>query len=176
MQQPATEIKRTAVSTLAPKWQRAEVLEAVFDQLSDALFLYDKDLHIVGVNQAAQRLFGMSAEEMVGKHCRELFHCTVCEPNCGIAQGLGQSPCIPTGTVHLHLDNGRERMVVIRTVQLLDHRGEVEGVVATVKDITEAAEASKRQIIAESQAMREVLNFVRRVAVSEANSDRKSVV
>jgi PAS domain S-box-containing protein len=53
------------VSTLAPKWQRPEIFEAVFDQLSDALFLYDKDLNVVGVNQAAQRLFGMSSEEMI---------------------------------------------------------------------------------------------------------------
>ena len=168
---PVAEVRRNFVSILAPNWQRAEVLEAVFDQLSDALFLYDKDLSIVGVNQSAQKLLGMTAEEMVGKHCRDLFRCAECEPSCGMLQGLEQSSaCIPTGTVHLHMDNGRERMVVIRTVQLLDAGGNLEGVVATVKDITEEAEGSKRQIIAESQAMREVLNFVRRVAISEANS------
>ena len=170
MDQPASTWKPTVAPIFASNWKRADVLEAVFDQLSDALFLYDKNLNIVGINHAAQRLFGMSAEEMVGKHCRDLFHCTVCEPNCGLMQGLGQSSCIPTGTVHLHLDNGHERMVVIKTVQLHDAAGEIEGVVATIKDITEEAEPSKRQIIAESQAMREVLNFVRRVAVSEANS------
>ena len=171
MELPIAEVRRSFVSILAPNWQRAEVLEAVFDQLSDALFLYDRDLSIVGVNQSAQRLLGMTAEEMVGKHCRDLFRCTECEPSCGMLQGLGQSSaCIPTGTVHLHMDNGRERMVVIRTVQLLDASGSLEGVVATVKDITEEAEGSKRQFIAESQAMREVLNFVRRVAISEANS------
>ena len=76
------------MSTLAPKWQRPEILEAVFDQLSDALFLYDKDLNVVGVNQAAQRLFGMSSQEMIGKQCQELFRCTACEPGCGILRGL----------------------------------------------------------------------------------------
>ena len=155
---------------LAPSWQRPDVLQAIFDQLSDALFLYDKDLYITGVNQAAQRLFGMTAEEMVGRHCKELFHCTVCEPGCGMAQGVGQNTCVPSGTIRLHTDNGRERMVVIRTVQLVDDVGDLEGVVATVKDITEEAEPSKRQVIAESQSMREVLNFVKRVAVSEATS------
>jgi PAS domain S-box-containing protein len=156
---------------LAVRWQRPEILEAIFDQLSDALFLYDKGLHIVGVNQAAQRLFGMPAEEMIGRHCRDLFHCAVCEPSCGMLLGLSESGVSqPTGTISLHLDSGRERMVVIRTIQLHDDAGAIDGVVATVKDITEEAEPARRQIIAESQAMRDVLNFVRRVAISEAAS------
>ena len=49
------------MAILDPRWQRADVLEAVFNQISDALFLYDKDSRITGANQAAQRLFGMTA-------------------------------------------------------------------------------------------------------------------
>jgi two-component system, NtrC family, response regulator AtoC len=170
MLEPGTSLGKHPGSHLGAHWQRPEVLEAIFDQLSDALFLYDKSLHIVGVNPAAQRLFGMSAQEMIGKHCRELFHCTVCEPGCGILEGLGPSACLPNGTIRIHMDNGRERMVVMRTVQLLDASGALEGVVATVKDITGEAELAGRQIIAESQAMRDLLNFVRRIAISEAGS------
>ena len=87
------------MSTLAPKWQRPEILEAVFDQLSDAVFLYDKDLSVVGVE------------------CRR--------------RGLEPSSCMPTGTVSLHTGNGMERMVVIRTVQIFNDAGALEGVVAT---------------------------------------------
>jgi PAS domain S-box-containing protein len=158
------------MSTLALKWQRPEILEAVFDQLSDALFLYDKDLSVVGVNQAAQRLFGMSSEEMIGKQCQELFRCTACEHGCGILQGLEHSSCMPTGTVSLRTGNGLERMVVIRTVQIFNDAGALECVVATAKDTTGEAEPAKRRIIAESQAMRDVLDFVRRVAISDAGT------
>ena len=42
--------------------------------------------------------------------------------------------------------------------------------VATIKDITEEAAPQKREVIAESGPMREVLNFVRRVAASEATT------
>src|SRR5271165_1790406 len=130
----------STVPYLSAQWQRPEVLESIFDQLSDALFVYDKRLHIVGVNQSAQRLFGMLAEEMIGKHCQEIFRCSACEPGCGILQGLEDSACMPNGTVNLHMTNGRERLVVFRTVQLMDSAGALEGVVATVKDITEEAE------------------------------------
>ncbi|HEU0141986.1 MAG TPA: PAS domain-containing protein, partial [Bryobacteraceae bacterium] len=149
---------------LMERWQRANVLGAVFDQLSDALVLYDANLTISGVNQAAERLFGMTAEEMVGRHCNDVFRCAVCEPGCGMLVGLNQAPNGAQSTVRLHTDNGRERLALIRTNQLLDENGNVDGAVATIKDITEEVAPQKREIIAESASMRDVMHFVRRVA------------
>jgi PAS domain S-box-containing protein len=155
---------------LSAEWQKANLLEAVFDLLSDALVLYDADLTITGVNQAAERLFGLSAEEMVGRHCREVFRCAACDEECGMLVGLNQGPSAAHSTLRLHTDNGRERLAVIRTTQLVGDGGKLEGVIATVKDITEEVAPHKREVIAESPAMREVLNFVRRVAASEATT------
>ena len=61
-------------------------------------------------------------------------------------------------------------MAVVRTVELLDEGGTVQGMVATVTDITEEAAPATRQIISESPAMVKLLEFVRRVAISEATS------
>lgn len=146
------------------------MLHAVFDQLSDALVLYDRQMVITGVNKAAERLFGMSAEEMVGRNCSEVFHCVVCDQTCGVVVGLTQTAGSAHSTVRLHTDNGRERMAVIRTNQLHSESGELEGVVATIKDITDEVAPQKREIIAESPAMRELFHFVRRVAASEATT------
>src|SRR5450755_4580207 len=44
MESPAPSEKHP-VSYLAASWQRPEILEAIFDQITDALFLYDKSLH-----------------------------------------------------------------------------------------------------------------------------------
>jgi PAS domain S-box-containing protein len=158
------------MSKLSPEWRRTSVLEAVFDQLSDALVLYDPDFTIMGVNRAAEKLFGMTSEDMVGKHCQEVFRCAGCEPGCGVLVGLDQTPMPPNSTVRLHTDNGMERLVVMRTTQMFDDDGEVEGVVATIKDVTEEATPQKREIIGESAVMREVMSFVRRVASSEATT------
>ena len=48
------------MSKLTPEWQQTRILEAVFDQLSDALVLYSPDFTITGVNRAAEKLFGMA--------------------------------------------------------------------------------------------------------------------
>ncbi|MDW8131886.1 MAG: sigma 54-interacting transcriptional regulator, partial [Bryobacterales bacterium] len=156
------------MAKLLPQWQSAKVLEAVFDQLSDALIIYDRDLKITGVNRAAERLLGLGASEMIGRNCREVFHCSGCESGCGLLEGLQDSA--PHGTVRLHTEDGRERLVLIRTSQLFDEHGNLEGAVATVKDVTDELAPMKREIIAESPAMREVINFVRKVAVSEATT------
>jgi PAS domain S-box-containing protein len=158
------------MSKLTPGWQRTSVLESVFDQLSDALVLYDAEFSITGVNRAAEKLFGMASEEMLGKHCQEIFKCTVCEPNCGVLVGLNQPLAAANCTVRLHTPNGMERLVVMRTNQMFDDAGHLTGVVATIKDITEEAAPQKREVIAESGPMREVMNFVRRVSASEATT------
>jgi len=158
------------MSKLVPEWQRSGILEAVFDQLSDALVLYAPDFTITGVNRAAEKLFGMTSEEMIGRHCQEIFRCGVCEPGCGVLVGLNQAPGAPHCTIRLHTDNGMERLVVMRTSQMFDDDGRLEGVVATIKDVTDEAAPQKREVIAESPVMREALNFVRRVAASEATT------
>ena len=158
------------MSKLTPGWQNSSVLESVFDQLSDALLLYDPDFRITGVNRSAEKLFGLTSAEMLGRHCQEIFKCAVCEPNCGMLVGLNQSPAASSTTVRLHTDNGMERLVVMRTNQMFNDAGDLTGVVATIKDITEEAAPQKRAVIAESPSMREVMNFVRRVSASEATT------
>ena len=158
------------MSKLTPAWQRVGVLESVFDQLSDALVLYDPEFRVTGVNRAAEKLFGASAEEMLGKRCEEIFKCPVCEPGCGVLVGLNQAPNAPSCTVRLHTGNGMERLVVMHTTQMFDEHAKLAGVVATIKDITDEAAPQRREVIAESGPMREVVNFVRRVAASEATT------
>jgi len=158
------------MSKLTPGWQKAGILEAVFDQLSDALLLYDTDFRITGVNRAAEKLFAMSSEEMLGRHCQEIFKCSVCEPGCGILVGLNQAPSSPHATIRLNTEGGMERLVVIKTTQMVDDGGHVTGVVATIRDVTEEAAPEHREVIAESPSMRELVSFVRRVAASEATT------
>jgi len=158
------------MAKLVPAWQQPSLMEAVFDQLSDALVLYDTNSVITGINQAAERMFGMSSEEMVGKDCREVFRCVGCDPSCGITLSLSASPSVSHSTLRLHIDNGRERLAVMRTKQLFDSAGRLAGVVATIRDITDEAAPQKREVVAESQSMRDVMQFVRRVAASEATT------
>lgn len=155
------------MAKLHTEWQNAELLVRIFDSVSDALVLYDKDHVITGVNAAAEELLGLSAEDLLGRDCRDMFRCQECEPGCGLHPGLVQIGGA-NGAVRLHTENGFERLVVLKTTPFHSADGKLEGILATIRDIGAETEPQKREVIAESPAMREVLNFVRRVAISEA--------
>jgi len=161
------------MSKLASSWQNTTVFESVFDQLSDALILYDLEFRITGINYSAERLFGISSGEMLGKHCREVFQCTECERR-GVPAAVDQTPPAVdqtppavSGTFRMHIGSGIERQVAMRIRQIRDD-GRLVGVAATIREITERAAPAARALIAESAIMLEILDFVRRVATSEA--------
>jgi transcriptional regulator with PAS, ATPase and Fis domain len=85
----------------------------------------------------------------------------------GLTQPTGNGT---SGTVRLRTENGMERLVVIRTSPVYSRKGELQGAVAAIKDLTAEIEPQNREIIAESPQMREMIHFVRRVAISEANT------
>ena len=159
------------MSKLTMRWRQAGVMEAVFDQLSDALVLYDSNHTITGVNRAAEKLFGVSAEEMIGRQCRDAFRCSECQSSCGFVEALSfGATTLPHATVRIRTDDGRERLVLVRTSHVYGDTGRMEGVVATIKDITDDVASGKREVIAHSPAMRDVLGFVKKVAASEATT------
>jgi PAS domain S-box-containing protein len=151
------------------QFPQSKILEAVFDHLSDAVILYDADLNITGVNRAAEILFDINAEDVVGESCREVFRCATCDQECGVQLGV-QQPALSNGTIRFTTRNGGERMAVIRTTLLHHENGEVEGAVATIKDVTEELLPQKREMVAESQSMRDINAFLRRIAASEAST------
>jgi len=140
------------MSKLAPGWQRISVFEAVFDQLSDALILYDCEFTITGVNRSAETLIGKPAREMLGKHCKEV---------------LGTVPESPAHqTFHLDRGNGVERLVAMLTGEIFGDGGQPAGVVATFRALGGASAPPQHTVIAESSAMLEILKLVRRIAAS----------
>jgi len=149
-------------------WVDTNLLTTVFDHISDAIVLYDNHRKIMGVNQAAVKLFGLSREDMLGHDCSEVFRCGVCEPGCGILVSLNQVQPNHNATIHIHTDDGRERLAIIRTSPVINSGGHIIGSVATVRDVTQVVEPHRREIVAESPAMVDLVSFVRKVASSEA--------
>jgi transcriptional regulator with PAS, ATPase and Fis domain len=63
-----------------------------------------------------------------------------------------------------------DRLAVIRTTMLYDEDGQPEGAIATIKDVSSEAEPQRQNVVADSVSMHEIMQFVRRVAASEATT------
>ncbi|MDP3879943.1 MAG: PAS domain S-box protein, partial [Dehalococcoidales bacterium] len=57
-----------ALAQAAQQWQET------FDAIPDLISIHDKEYNILKVNRAFTRMFGMTAEQLVGKKCYEVFH------------------------------------------------------------------------------------------------------
>ena len=159
------------MSKLVPNWQKTSVFEAVFDQLCDALVLYDPEFRITGVNRPAEVLFGKTADEMVGSCCQEVFRSTVGRTRGGAMLGLEKACATAQQTLCLEIGNGVERLVVMRLSQVFDEGGRLAGGAATIRDITESTSLPHRHtVIAESPVMLDILKLVRRIGASEAGT------
>jgi PAS domain S-box-containing protein len=157
------------MSKLAPSWQKTSVFEAVFDQLCDALVLYDPEFRITGVNRPAEELFGKTAKEMVGSYCHEIFRSVTSGPECRALLGLEKACQAAQQTLCLDIGHGLERLVVMRTCQVFDEGGQLAGGSANIHDIAErTSPPHQHTVIAESPGMLEILKLVRRIAASEA--------
>ena len=151
-------------------WENERALQAVLDNISDGVLTYDRDLRITGINRAAEEILGYSGADIVGRSCREVFRCEVCDPGCGFAVALSTLQPVSNATVRIHTAEGTERLALIHTTPIEDGQGRLDGVVVTFRDVTEQVEPQNRSFVTESPRMRQVLSFVRKVASSEATS------
>jgi len=102
-----------------------------FDAVSDVLWLLDKDFKIIRTNQAAEKLLGMRAKDLIGKHCWEIVHQTsIQDVECPVFEvnrtGKSASSEIQAG----------EKWFYIIINPIYSHNKELMGYVHTIRDIT----------------------------------------
>ncbi len=146
-------------------------LEAIFRSVKDAIITVDKDLVVLEVNEAAQKICGMT-RGAIGKPLGEFQ----ADCNCKCLDTL-QKTISSKQFVELHRTecehNGRYRQVVtINTSPLLNSRGEFSGAVMVVRDDTRLNElerdlGERRQfhhIIGQNKQMQKIYSLIEDLA------------
>jgi len=118
--------------------KRESDLNFLLNSITDALILGDQNLIITGWNGAAEKTYGWSAEEAIGKHLMDFLH-TSYPPGIdreGLVTDLHQKGNWKAEVTLRHKD-GRKIAVLASVSALKDEAGNVAGVVAIHQDITE---------------------------------------
>jgi len=118
----------------------AEEWRTTFDSISDFVSLHGKDYKVVRVNRAFADAVKMKPEELIGKHCYELFHGTK-EPHPDCPYEQVQKTKKPATVEYFEPNFDMYLQATISPI--INEEGECTGAVHVAKDITERKRAEE---------------------------------
>ncbi len=122
-----------SLQTMRKLLQSKELLQSVFDGISDMVILLDKDLRIKMFNKAYLKRYGSMERDLLGRRCSEIHAGDACTyPECG-ARKACQSK---TAEVEEVVSSSGE-IFFTHFYPVLDEQGEVASVVRYSRDITD---------------------------------------
>jgi PAS domain S-box-containing protein len=127
------------VTRVAQEWQRT------FDATNDAIWILDRNQHVMRSNRTAERFFPAAGGRFVGRHCYEIVHGTSePPPDCPI---LRSRKSLRRESMDLFLGGSWFEVIVD---PLLDEEGRFDGAIHIVSDITgrKKAEAERNRLTA----------------------------
>ncbi|MBI4826619.1 MAG: response regulator [Nitrospirae bacterium] len=111
----------------------AEEWRVTFDAIADFVTVHDMDFRIVKANKALADFLGVRIQDIVGRHCYEVFH-NFSEPMAGCPH-LEMLKAGKTVTKDIN-DDHLGRYLMVSVSPLFDEAGEIKGSVHYMKDIT----------------------------------------
>jgi PAS domain S-box-containing protein len=120
-----------------PVSPREQFLNRVLNSITDPLVIYDRNFRIVMGNQALMSIYHREPEQLMGRHCYEVFHgrSAVCE-ECHI-QDVFRSGESQMREKVIRLPNGRLRHFEIHAYPVKDAGGDVIQAIEHGRDISE---------------------------------------
>lgn len=126
--------------------EQERFLSSIFSSIQDLLCVTDKDLNILRVNSAVEKMLS-HAMPLIGRKCYEAFHgrsepCEICPTLRTLESGTAQS-----NVITLKNNNEIIRWFDVHSFPLTDlERGEIEGVIEYARDITDRKKAEQELI------------------------------
>ncbi|RJO62537.1 MAG: PAS domain S-box protein [Dehalococcoidia bacterium] len=114
---------------------RAE-LECVLDLVTHGIRIVNKDYSIKAINRALAEMSGVSAEQVVGRKCYEIFPSVACHTGeCRMARILGGEESVRVEIERARSD-GSTVPCLVTAIPFHGPEGETAGIIETFRDIT----------------------------------------
>jgi PAS domain S-box-containing protein len=112
-------------------------LERILDNLKEGIIAHDVNRRIFFFNQEAERVTGYSREEVLGRDCHEVFGAPFCGEHCNFCNDKPLLEDKEEYSVNTPTKNGEPRRVEMSVTTMRDETGQVFGVLASFRDITD---------------------------------------
>ncbi len=119
--------------------------EQIFQSAAEGIVVYDRELKYLAWNSTMEKLTGVPAREVLGKHSLELFsHLREYEVDRLIAQALAGQVVSSCDMPYKVPRNEKKGWVTGTYAPYRDARGKIIGAIGVIRDITERREAEER--------------------------------
>ena len=153
-----------------------EELLIIIDSISDGVFAVDTELKITFLNKAAERITGYTAEEAMGRPCKEIFRSNICESHCALKETMATKKPVVNRPVCMTNKAGRRVPISISSALLIDLEGRIIGGVETFRDLDLveklrkdfAARYQMEDIISRDKKMLEMFKILPTIAESDS--------
>ncbi len=151
-------------------------LRIILDSVADGIFTVDQEFNIQSLNQAAERIIGMTKAEALGKKCYHVFNANICQGNCALKHTIETGEEIIDLHINVLNQKGEPIPVSISTAILTDRNGIIIGGVETFRDLSVIEELRKElsaqysfhDIISKNHTMQETFSILPDIADSDA--------
>ena len=148
----------------------------ILDVLDQGVFTVDEGTSITSFNQAAERITGFAASEVMGKKCSEVFRTNLCDQGCPLQLSIRSRTPLRNRQVHIRARDGRPIPISISTAPLMTREGRLLGGVEVFRDMSEIAHLKRRldsryrlvDIIGKSLVMQKLFELLPLVARSDS--------
>ena len=124
--------------------RQSKHITTILNCVADGVFTVDRDKKIRFFNSAAERITGYSAEEAVGRPCRDIFHAAVCGKSCILEEVEEKKRSVINRPVNILDRQGRALLVSVSAAVLRDAAGKIIGGVETFRDLTTEEELRRK--------------------------------
>lgn len=114
--------------------QAAQEWRNTFDAMQEVVTIQDNAFRIIRANQATSKVFGKPLDQIIGKHCYEVFHAQGCPIEGCVYHQVQSSKHAETVTI---FEPTLGLWLEVSATPLLSPKGELEGIVHVVRNVSQ---------------------------------------
>ncbi|MCU0693041.1 MAG: sigma 54-interacting transcriptional regulator [Polyangiaceae bacterium] len=154
----------------------ARYFPLLFDVIDQSIFTVDRAGVITSFNHAAEVTTGYTANEVIGKECREVLRSDLCDQACPLRRTLESGRKVVDRRVRIKTKDGRSLPVSVTTAVLATETGRVLGGVEVLTDLSPLEHLQRQldgkhrfeDIISKSPKMQQIFDLLPMVANSDS--------
>ncbi len=151
--------------------------DPLLEALPEGVFTINVHWRIESFNKRAEEITGYHREEVIGRHCWEIFRSDLCQLGCPLRTALESGLTSTDQDVRILKKGGKRQTILVNAGVLRTATGNIRGAVETFRPLageayfsdSQGKETGFAEIIGRSPAMARIFEMLPDIAASDAN-------